>query len=72
MYDILPQNIPIFLHTEGLIKTEVTSTLSLCQDLDNKNAYMSGASLEKVPWVPRNPQNFEIYLMEPALRWTRY
>ena len=29
-------------------------------------------SLERVPHVPRNLQNFKIYLMEPALRLTLY
>ena len=36
------------------------------------NIVTAGASLGRVPRVPLNPQNFEIYLMEPALRLTLY
>ena len=32
----------------------------------------AGATLGWVPRVPRNPQKFEIYLMEPALRRILY
>ena len=49
------------------------SAQSLCSTVIYDCAlHKTGASLGRVPQVLRNPQNFEIYLMEPALRQTLY